>query len=155
MFAFLTSFLSSAGLRWLLGEGVGMLKARQDHASEIEMLRVQAELEAARADRQRQAVQDAAAAGIKLVEAQAEASSAAAADAMMLEAMQQIGKPTGIAWVDGWNGAIRPFLASVSILLVAGSALWPQHVVLTGIVGEIVSGALGLYVGGRIHATGR
>lgn len=155
MLAFLTSFLSSAGLRWLLGEGVSMLKARQDHASEIEMLRVQAELEAARADRQRQAVRDAADAGIKLVEAQGVVASTAAADAMRLEAMQQVGRPTGVAWVDGWNGAIRPFLASASILLLIGSALWPSHVALTGLVGEVVAGALGLYVGGRMHATGR
>ena len=155
MFTFLTSFLSSAGLRWLLGEAVSMLKAKQDHASEIEMLRVQAELEAARADRQRQAVQDAAAAGIKLVEAQAVAGAGAAADAMLLEAMQQIGRSTGVMWVDGWNGAVRPFLASASILLLIGSALWPAHVALTGLVGEVVAGALGLYVGGRVHATGR
>lgn len=155
MLTFLTSFLSSAGLRWLLGEGVSMLKARQDHASEIEMLRVQAELEAARAERQRQAVRDAADAGIKLVEAQGVVASTAAADAMMLEAMQQIGRPTGVPWVDGWNGAIRPLLASASILLLIGSALWPSHVALTGLVGEVVAGALGLYVGGRIHATGR
>jgi hypothetical protein len=155
MLTFLTSFLSSAGLRWLLGEAVGMLKAKQDRAAEIAMLRVQAELEAARADRQRQAVQDAAAAGVKMVEVQAAARYAEATDAMVLEALKQLDKPTGVVWVDGWNGAIRPALASASILLLIGNAMWPQHVVLVGIVGEVVAGALGLYVGGRIHATGR
>lgn len=150
----LISFLGSASLRWLLGELLGIFKAREDRRSEVEMLRLQADLERERAERQRLAVADAAAAGVKLIEAQREASASDAADRMMLAAMEAIGRPSGIAWVDGWNGAIRPALASASILLLVSSALWPAHVVLTGALGEVVCGVLGLYVGGRVHLKG-
>ena len=151
----LISFLGSAGLRWLVGELLGIFKAREDRKAEVEMLRLQADLDRERAERQRLAVADAAAAGVKLVEAQREASASDYADKMMLEAMEQIGRPSGVAWVDAWNGSIRPALATASILLLIGNALAPGHIILTGIVGEVVCGALGLYVGGRIASTGR
>lgn len=150
----LFSFLGSASLRWLLGELLGIIKAREDRRGEFEMIRLQADIDRERAERQRQAVADAAAAGVKLVEAQREASAGDFADRMTLEALQQIGRPSGVAWVDAWNGAIRPALASAAILLLVGSAIWPAHVVLTGALGEVVCGVLGLYVGGRVHLKG-
>lgn len=150
----LISFLGSASMRWLLGELLGIFKAREDRRSEVEMIRLQADLAREQAERQRLAVADAAAAGVKLIEAQREASASDAADRMMLAAMEAIGRPSGVALVDGWNGAIRPALASASILLLVGSAIWPAHIVLTGALGEVVCGVLGLYVGGRVHLKG-
>ena len=150
----LISFLGSASLRWLLGELLGIFKAREDRRAEIDMLRLQADLERERAERQRLAVADAAAAGVKLVEAQREASAGDFADRMTLEALQQIGRPSGVAWVDALNASVRPVLAYVSLLLLAGSAVAPEHVVITGMVGEVACGALGLYVGGRVHLKG-
>lgn len=150
----LISFLGSASLRWLLGELLGIIKAREDRRAEVEMIRLQADIAREQADRQRQAVADAAAAGVKLIEAQREAIAGEMQDRMMLAAVESIGRPSGIAWVDGWNGAIRPALASASILLLVGSAIWPAHIVLTGALGEVVCGVLGLYVGGRVHLKG-
>ena len=150
----LISFLGSAGLRWLLGELLGIFRAREDRRAEIDMLRLQADLERERAERQRQAVKDAADAGVKLIEAQREASSGEMQDRMMLAAVESIGRPSGIAWVDALNSSVRPTLAYVSIFLLAGSAIWPAHIVLTGSLGEVVCGVLGLYVGGRVHLKG-
>ena len=150
----LISFLGSASLRWLLGELLGIFKAREDRRSEVEMLRLQADLAREQAERQRQAVVDAAAAGVKLIEAQREASAGDASDRMMLTAMEAIGRPSGIAWVDALNSSVRPTLAYVSIFLLVGSAIWPAHIVLTGSLGEVVCGVLGLYVGGRVHLKG-
>ena len=150
----LISFLGSAGLRWLLGELLGIFKMREDRRAEVEMLRLQADLERERAERQRLAVADAAAAGVKLIEAQREASASDAADRMMLSAVESIGRPSGIAWVDALNSSVRPTLAYVSIFLLAGHAIAPDHVMLAGIVGEVACGALGLYVGGRVHLKG-
>lgn len=150
----LISFLGSASLRWLLGELLGIFKAREDRRAEVEMLRLQADIAREQAERQRQAVQDAAAAGVKLIEAQREASAGDAADRMMLTAMEAIGRPSGIGWVDALNSSVRPTLAYVSIFLLAGHAIAPDHVMLAGIVGEVACGALGLYVGGRVHLKG-
>ena len=150
----LFSFLGSAAARWLLGELLGLFKAREDRRAEVEMIRLQADLERERAERQRLAVQDAAAAGVTLIEAQREASAGEMQDRMMLAAVESIGRPSGIAWVDALNASVRPTLAYVSIFLLAGHAIAPDHVMLAGIVGEVACGALGLYVGGRVHLKG-
>lgn len=151
----LISFLGSASLRWLLGELLGIFKAREDRRAEIDMLRLQADLERERTALQRLAVADAAAAGVRLVEAQREASASDFADKMMLEAMEQIGRPSGVPWVDALNASVRPVMAYVALLLLAGHAVAPEHIILTGMVGEVVGGVLGLFCGGRIVATGR
>ena len=93
----LISFLGSAGLRWLLGELLGIFKMREDRRAEVEMLRLQADLERERAERQRLAVADAAAAGVKLIEAQREASASDAADRMMLAAVEAATADLGTA----------------------------------------------------------
>jgi hypothetical protein len=151
----LISFLGSAGLRWLLGELLGIFRAREDRRAEIDMLRLQADLERERAERQRLAVADAAAAGVKLIEAQREASAGDAADRMMLAGVEAVGRPSGVPWVDALNASVRPVMAYVALLLLAGHAVAPEHVVLAGMVGEVVGGVLGIFVGGRIMATGR
>lgn len=151
----LISFLGSAAFRWLVGEMLGIWRARDDRKAEIEMLRLQADIDREKSERQRVAVQDAAAAGVKLVEAQRVASAGDAADRMMLATIEGMGKPSGVAWVDALNSSVRPVMAYVSLLLLAGHALAPEHVAIAGMVGEVVSGVLGLFLGGRIHATGR
>ena len=151
----LISFLGSAGLRWLLGELLGIFRAREDRRAEIDMLRLQADLERERAERQRLAVADAAAAGVKLIEAQREASAGDFADRMMLAGVEAVGRPSGVPWVDALNASVRPVMAYVALLLLAGHAVAPEHIILTGMVGEVVGGVLGLFVGGRIASTGR
>ncbi len=151
----LFSFLGSAVFRWLFGEILGMVKAREERNAEIAMMQLQHTLDREREEWRRQSVKEAAEQGVKLVEAQSVAAQSQAADAMMLEAMRQIGTPSGIKWLDAWNSAIRPGLATASILLLIGNAIWPQTVIITGLFGEIVAGVLGLYVGGRVHVTGR
>ena len=131
-----------------------MVKAREERNAEIAMLQLQHNLDREREEWRRQSVKEAAEQGVKLVEAQSVAAQYQA-DAMMLEAIRQIGVPSGIKWLDAWNGGIRPFLATVSILVLVGSVLFPAHVVITGLFGEIVAGVLGSYVGGRVHVTGR
>ena len=151
----LFSFLGSAAFRWLLGEVLGMVKAREERNAEIAMLQLQHNLDREREEWRRQSVKEAAEQGVKLVEAQSVAAQSQASEAMMLEAIRQIGRPSGVRWADGWNAAIRPGLATVSVLLLVGNAVWPDGVIITGLLGEIVAGVLGLYVGGRIQATGR
>lgn len=155
MFTGLFSFLGGTAFRWLFGEVIGIIKARQDHQQELERLRLSFDHDAQRHQWQQQAIAAHAAAGVQVIEAQAQASAGAAADAAFLAAAQQLGQPSGVRWVDGFNSLIRPELAQVSILLLVGHALWPDAVMLAGIVGEVVCAALGLFLGGRIGATGR
>lgn len=168
MSAFL-SFLGGTAFRWLFGELIGFFKARQEHAQEMERMRLSFDQDAARHQWQQQAIAAHAAAGVQVIEAQAQASAGAAADAAFLAAVQGVGALGAEAgavavrggfagWLAGvavaLNAFIRPELAQVSILLLVGAALWPQQVVLTGLVGEVVCGALGLFIGERIKQRG-
>jgi len=151
----LLSFLGGTAFRWLFGELFGYLKEKQEHAQELERMRLTMEQDAQRHQWQQEAIAAQAAAGVKVIEARTEASARAMSDQMLLTTMQSMGTPSGIKWIDGFNALIRPELAQVSIILLVCNAFWPQHVVLTGLVGEVVCAALGLFLGGRISSTGR
>lgn len=149
------TFLTSTVFRWLLGEVLGFFKARQEHAHELALMTLTNTHEAERAARERQAIKDAAEAGIKVIEVQSEATSRATADQMILTTMENMGKSSGIRWIDGFNAFIRPELAQISILLLVANAFFPQQVVLSAFLLEIIAAVLGLFVGGRINTTGR
>lgn len=155
MLSGLVSFFGGTAFRWLFGEILGFLKARQEHAQELAMLKLQHEIEREKNEWQRAAIKEQAEAGVKVIAAQAEARAQELADLTMLEAVKGISIQTGIKFIDGFNAFIRPELAQVSILLVVGNALFPQHVVLQGVVLEVVCGVLGLFIGGRIQSQGR
>lgn len=151
----LISFLGGTAFRWLFGELMGILNKEQDHRHEQDMIRLNLEAEREKSALRTAEVRAAAQAGVTVVEAQAEAAHTAVLDQAWLSAVQGIDKPSGVAWVDGWNKAIRPALASISILLIVGNAVAPSTVVLQGVVLEVVTAVLGLFIGGRISATGR
>lgn len=151
----LFSFFGGTAFRWLFGEVLGFLKAKQEHAHEVALMSLSFDQDKQRHEWQQAAIAAHAAAGVQVIEAQAEATARGAADTMMLTAIEQIGRPSGIAWVDAWNAVIRPLLATVAIILVAGQAVAPEHIVLQGVVLEVVCGILGLFIGGRISSTGR
>lgn len=155
MITSLFSFFGGTAFRWIFGEVFGFFKARQDHAHEVALLKLNLDVERERSVLRREEIKAAAEAGVKIVEAQAEARHVELMDNAWLSAVQGIDKPSGVAWVDAFNKLIRPELAQVSILLIVGNALWPTHVVLQGVVLDVVCGALGLFIGGRITSTGR
>ena len=137
------------------GEIVNFLKSAQEHKHEQAMIRLNLEVATHQAELKRAEIQAAADAGVKVIEAQREAHTSAADDDAWLTAVGSIDKPSGVKWVDAFNKLIRPELAQISIILVAANAIWPEHVILAGIVGDVVCGALGLFIGGRISSTGR
>lgn len=149
------SFFGGTAFRWIFGEVLAFLKSWQDHKHEMALIRLNLDVERERAALRRAEIEAAASAGVRVIEAQREAAHQGVLDQAFLSAVEGIDKPSGVAWIDGFNKLIRPELAQVSILLIVGNALFPQHVVLQGVVLEVVCGALGLFLGGRISATGR
>jgi hypothetical protein len=149
------SFLGGTAFRWLFGEVIGFFKARQEHAQELERMRLSADLERARAELQRQAIQQAADMGVRIVEAQSAAAAEKLAGEAFLAAVQganDAGKRAD--WIGAWNACIRPLLATVSIVLLVGQAVAPQVFVLTALTLELICAVLGVFVGGRIRANG-
>jgi hypothetical protein len=156
MFSGLFSFLGGAAFRWLLGEALGFLKARDERKAEIERLRIEHEQDGDRHRWQQEAIAAQAAQGIRVIEAQATAAGAAAADAAFLSAVQGVSRAGERSdWIGAWNASIRPALATMGILLLAGNALWPSAVILSPLLLELICAVLGVFVGERIRARGQ
>lgn len=154
MLTALITFLGGATFRLIVGYIHDFLTKWQDNRNEIARLELQGRLDAERHEREQSAQRLQAELGIKVLEVQTRRDQAAAEDAMLLEAIRGTQRATGIRWVDAWNGVIRPLLASVCIGLWVMS-LWERSFKLDEWDRALMSLALGVFVGGRITATGR
>lgn len=155
MFGGLISFLGGTAFRWLIGEVLGFIKARDEHKAEMERMRLQHDQDADRAKWQREAMAAAAAEGLRIVEAQSVASAARAADDAFLSAIGGVNEASKRSdWIGAWNASIRPLLASVSIVLLVGQAVAPSVFVLSALTLDLICAVLGVFVGERIRAKG-
>lgn len=148
MLSTLFSFLGGAAFRMIWGEISAYLTKRQDQKMEIERMRLQGELDAAQHARNMEAIKIQADLKVQVIRTQAEgAVTTAEADAWR-QAVADIGKQTGIWFVDAWNGTIRPMLATICVFL------WVRHL---GEAGwkldqnswDLIAATLGLYVADR------
>jgi hypothetical protein len=156
MFGGLISFLGGTAFRWLLGEVLGFVKARDEHRAEMARMALQHEQDRDRAQWQREAMAAAAAEGLRIVEAQSVASASRAADDAFLAAIEGVneaGKRTD--WIGAWNACIRPLLASVAIVLLVGQAVAPSVFILSALTLDLICAVLGVFVGERIRANGK
>lgn len=117
MISALFSFLGGSVFRMVWGEVSSYLNKRQDHAHEVEMLRVQKDLDDARHARDLEQMRVANELGLKTIEVQKDAAIAAGELDAFTKAIEAAARPTGIKWVDAWNGSIRPSYATVALIL--------------------------------------
>jgi len=117
MLAALFSFLGGSVFRMVWGEISSFVNKRQDHAHEMEMARLQNDMEAARAERDSKRIQLQHELQVKEVVVQGDVAIQSKEADAFIAAIQAAARPTGIKWVDGWNGAIRPSYATVALLL--------------------------------------
>lgn len=117
MFTALFSFLGGSVFRMIWGEVSAWVTARQDHAHEIERLRLQADLDAAQHARQQDAIRLQHSLGVETIRVRGEVDVERLETEGWAAAVASANRPTGIAWVDAWNGIIRPLAASIAILL--------------------------------------
>lgn len=154
MFTALIAFLGSAAVRVGIGALFDFVTKWQDNRNELKRMEAQGKLDAAQHDRNQAAIRLQHDLQVKVIEVQTVAAvSKVEADAF-LEAARATGQKTGVVFVDVWNGCIRPLLASICIALWIAS-MWQRRFVLDDWDRALMSGALGIFVGGRIHATGR
>lgn len=144
----LLSFLGGSVFRMIWGEVSAWVKTRQDHEHEIERLRLDKELEDARHARDIERLRLQSDLGIKEIEIQRDADVAVAEARAFNEAIQAAARPTGIKWVDAWNGSIRPAFATVAL------ALWCAKIVAQGFVmqdfdAELLAVVAGFYFADR------
>jgi hypothetical protein len=111
----LFSFLGGSVFRMVWGEVSAWYNKKQDHQFEIERMKLQNALD----DRQHQRTQEALRLqnelGIKVIAAQGEADVATAEAEAFAKAMDNAFKPSGYAFVDIWNGIVRPSAATIAL----------------------------------------
>lgn len=148
MFSALFSFLGGSAFRMVWGEVSSFFQKKQDHEFELERLRLQGAMEAAQHQRNQEAIKLQADLGVKVIEAQRDSAVVQIETDAWLAAVRDVGKQTGIKFLDIWNGSVRPLLATLAILIVVA------EVVATGFIlsdwhKELVAAILGLYVADR------
>lgn len=148
MFGALFSFLGGSAFRMVWGEVSSFFQKKQDHEFELERIRLQGAMEAAQHERNLAAIKLQSDLGIKVIEAQRDATLAGVEADAWLAAVKDVGRQTGIKFLDVWNGSVRPLLATLAILVVVG------EVIATGFIlsewhKELVAAILGLYVADR------
>lgn len=148
MFSALFSFIAGNAFRLMFGELISFFKARQDHSFEVERMKIQGELDAAQHDRTMAMLAQQATLGIKVIDAQRDADLDRIEGSAWLDAVQSVGKQTGIKFLDIWNGSIRPLLATLAIFAVI-RAIAMHGWELTDWDRELIAAILGIYVADR------
>lgn len=148
MITALISFLGGNVFRMIFGEVISFLNKKQDHAQEVERMRLQAELDAAQHDRNQAAIRTQAELGVKTIQVQAEAVIGEIEAQGWLETVKATAVKTGIAWIDGWNAVIRPGVATWSIIMLTLAEIGAIATLSENVV-SIASCALGIYLADR------
>lgn len=148
MFSALISFLGGNAFRLIFGEVVAYLNKKQDHALELERMRLQGQLEAEQHARNLEALRLQSDLGIKVIEARRDAEVAGAEVDAWLQSVRDVGRSTGIKFLDIWNGSIRPLLATIAIAVVLFEIV-RNGFVLSEWDRELVGAILGIYVADR------
>lgn len=117
MFEALISFLGGSVFRMVWGEIASWYNKKLDHEHEMAHLKLQGDLEQAAHERMQASLRLQSELGIKTIEAQRDADVARSEADAFMTAMRDAMKPTGIAWVDTWNGIIRPSAATIALIL--------------------------------------
>jgi len=151
MFGALFSFLGGSVFRMIWGEVSEWVNKRQDHQHEMEAMKLQAELEAQKHAQEMERMQIASTLQIKTIQVQSEADLAEKDAEAFTEAMKTVMQPTGVKWVDAWNGSIRP-AAATTCLALWWFALYQSNFQLADWDKELVGVILGFYFAHRVFA---
>jgi len=148
MFGALFSFLGGSVFRMVWGEVSSFFKQRQEHAQELDRMRLQGEQEAARHTRDTERLRLQSELGVKEVQIAGDLAIQKTEAEAFVEAMKRASVPTGVKWVDAWNGSIRPAAATIAL------SLWVLALAYAGfIVGDwdrdLVGVILGFYFADR------
>jgi len=148
IFSALFSFLGGSVFRMIWGEVSSWVNKSQDHAHEVERMKLQGDLDAQTHARTLENLRLAKELEVKQIEVQKDADLQRAEADAFANAMKEAFKPTGITWVDAWNGSIRPAAATIAL------ALWIMALVSSGFTTsdwdrELVGVILGFYFADR------
>jgi hypothetical protein len=142
------SFLGGNAFRLIFGEVMAYFQRQQEHALELERMKLQGDLEAAQQTRNLESIKLQAELGVKVIEAQREADLDRADIGAWADAVSAVGRSTGIKFLDIWNGSIRPALATLAMLVIVFEIV-QNGFILSDWDRELVGAILGIYVADR------
>ena len=148
MFSALFSFLGGSVFRMVWGEVSTWVTAKQDHAHEIEKMKLQGDIDAKIHAQNMESLRVQSELGIKEVQVRSVAELANLDADGFYSAFKAAEAPSGISWVDGWNKSIRPFCATVCIALWI-AALYRQGFSVAAFDMELICTVLGFYFADR------
>jgi hypothetical protein len=148
MFTALISFLGGNAFRLIFGELVAYFNKKQDHALEVERLRLQGELDAAQHARNLEAIRVQNELGVKVIQVQRDADLDRIDAGAWARTVADVGRLTGLKVLDYWNGSVRPLLATLAILVVVAEII-RNGFALSDWDRELVGAILGVYVADR------
>lgn len=145
------SFLGGTAFRMIWGEVSSWISKKLEHSQEMERLSAQEGFNAAQHLRNLEAQRLQADLGIKVIEAQNHAALDQLDAQTFLEGVKATAVQTGVRWVDAWNAAIRPGVASwaVGMLTLESFALVTK---MDDGTKAVCYAALGLYLADRTLA---
>lgn len=150
MIAAILSFLGGSAFRMIWGEAAAWLNKKQDHAYELQRLAQQEGFAAAQHARNMESIKFQAEQQVKVIQVQGEQTIAGIEAAGWWDMARATTKQVGVKWVDAWNAAIRPGVATwgVTVLTLEVFAL---ATVSEG-TSSVIYAALGLYLADRTLA---
>jgi len=148
MFSAIISFLGGSAFRMIWGEVSSYFTAKQEHKFEVERMQLQGQLDAATHARNLEAIKLQADLGVKTIQVQAEAEASKIDVSAWAQAVTDVGKTTGVRFLDIWNGSVRPLLATVSFAVVVFEVA-KRGFNLSDWDRELVGAILGVFVADR------
>jgi hypothetical protein len=148
------TLLGSTVLRLIISSVLDRWKESRDHRYEVARVRLQDELAQKEHDRNLQALRVQKDLGILTAKLEKQFELDKAEEERFQAEVEELRRPTGVVWLDRWNSGIRPALATACI------AVWLVSLHMRGWIPnswdlELLSSTLGLFIGGRITATGK
>lgn len=146
------SFLGGSAFRAIWGEVSHWFTARQELKAEVTRMKLQGELDAAQHARQMKSIELQHNLGVQTIRVQADAALAELDAQTFRDAMARAATPTGIGWVDAWNGCIRPAFGTLAlyvVLLICVKAHWEIPALAAAGVTDVVFSIIGFYFADR------
>ena len=148
MFSALFSFLGGSVFRMIWGEISSFIEKKQEHNQQIEMMRLQGELDDKEHARNMEALRVQADLQIKEVQVKSVADLANIDAQGFYDAFKSAEQPSGIAWVDAWNKLIRPLTATLCLAML-GLAFYQGGFIVTAFFMDLISSVLGFFFADR------
>jgi hypothetical protein len=144
----LFSFLGGSAFRMLWGEISSYFNKQQDHQHEVVLLKLQGDLDKENHQRNIETIRLHSDLGIKEIQVKGETNISELETDAWVEAVKGTTRTIGVMFIDAWNGVIRPFVATWSVVMIT------IHYANNGwILDEngwmVCSAALGIYLADR------